>query len=140
MNLNLLTDSTSKMTFSVRSLMFATFLVAWVLAVNNGLRTPYGWLTAIPLAYSAPLLLLNLRVIFGGVVGSLLFAFSGELLNQFDYGDIRHWLVVIVFAAYGFACGAGVHAILQKKYLFGAIVFLASVATLAYCMFLPISA
>lgn len=134
-NLNERATDNTKMNFSVRSLLFATFLVAWVLAVNTGLSQPYGWLTAIPLVYSAPLLLLNYRTILGGLAGlggALLFGAIGEIVNGWPHNRLEHWLAMVVFVAYGFACGTAVHSILLKTYILGTIVFLASAATLAY--------
>lgn len=124
--------SKTQFKFSVRSLLFATFLVAWVLAVNNGLAQPWGWMTAIPLAYSAPLVLLNLRTILGGVIGAFALGAIGEIGNGWEHSKIEHWRAVIVFVAYGFACGVAIQSIIQKKYILGTTVFLASVLTLVY--------
>lgn len=126
--------------FSVRSLLFATFLVAWVLAVNNALANPYGWLTSIPLAYSAPLLLMNPRTILGGGIGALMFGVIGELGIGWPHYELRYWLAIIVFVAYGFACGAAVHAIFLKRYVVGTTIFFASATTLIYNVMYPVNA
>lgn len=105
-----------------------------MLTVNNGLAQPYGWLTAIPLAYSAPLVLLNFRTILGGIIGAFALGAIGEIGNGWEHDRIEHWLADIAFVAYGFACGVALQSIFQKKYILGTIVFLASVVTLVYTL------
>ena len=113
--------------YSLRTLLFATALIAWILGVNNWLGDPYGWMTAIPLALGLPVFILRPWSFVGGIAGFVVFALFGEFfIIGWDKTDPEYLPCLVTIGGYGLACGAGALAFFLRLRVLGGITCLSA--------------
>ena len=129
----------SKKQFSIRTLMLATLIVAWTLAVNSWLGEGYGWRTAIPCGLIAGfVLLVSFQTAIGCVIGSFILAVIGYL---FIVGHTppspEFFKAMLIVSAFGGAAGCSLHAIALRYWKTGLIAFL--ISTVAFIVILKLN-
>lgn len=112
--------------YSLRTLLFTTALIAWILAVNNWLGDPYGWLTAIPLALGLPIFILRPWTFVGAIVGFAAFALIGDLfIIGWDESAPQYLPCLITVGGYGLTCGSCIHAFFLRLRSLACVIFIA---------------
>ena len=124
--------------FSIRSMMVATFVVSWALAVNGWLGDGYGWRTAIACGiFGIVVLLVDFRTVLGLLIGSLALSLIAYLfIIEHQPPSPQFYKAMIVMASYGAAGGVGVHAIVLGKRRAGAFALVLAVAAFAAILYL----
>ncbi|MEM7478353.1 MAG: hypothetical protein AAF483_25505 [Planctomycetota bacterium] len=121
-----------KQSYSLRTLMFSTALIAWILGVNNWLGEPYGWLTAIPLIIGLPVFILRPMSFRGGIIGFVFFALIGEFfIIGWNKSDPQYLPCLVTVGGYGLCCAAGIHACFLGLRFLGSAVSVLAVAAFA---------
>ena len=132
MNKTLEDTESKRTTYSLRTLLFFTALIAWILGINNWLGDPFGWLTAIPLALGLPVFILRPWSFLGGIAGFVVFALIGEFfLIRWDRSDPEYLPCLVTVGGYGLTCGAGAVAFFLRLRILGGITCLSAIVAFA---------
>jgi hypothetical protein len=127
--------------FTTAALLFVMTLVAWILAVNRWLGPPYGWMTAIPLAIVALLVLITRgRAAVGTVVGFTALCLLGYfLIIGWEPTDPRFLKSLVCLGSFGGAAGGSIHALFMKRWIVGSLSLIASIVSFAAILMAPIA-
>ena len=119
----------SQYQFTLASLFVLTLLVACILSLYRCLGPAYGLVSAIPLGIIAVLLLrTRWHCTIGTVIGSVILPLVGlYLIIGFDRSDPRFLKAVVTLGSFGGAFGAGLHAIILKRWIIGSILLAVSI-------------
>ena len=117
-------------------MLLATFVVSWVLAVNQWLEEEYGWRTAIPCGiFGGILFLVDWRTIFGTLIGFGVMALVGyAFIVGYDPPSPRFFKAMLVVTSFGGAAGSSINAIVLRRRLIGGIGLMTSIVS--FCVIL----
>jgi hypothetical protein len=119
--------------FTIRSLLGAILITSWTLAVNRWLGSPYGWITAIPVAMVGVLVLRTSGwALLGGIIGFVAMTLIGLFfIIGWPPSDPRFMKSVVAVGSYGAAGGASLHAMALKQWILGTLLLIATIVVFA---------
>ena len=117
--------------FSLKWLLLATLIVAWVLSINNWLSDGYGWRTAVACGiFGGMVALVDKRTATGALVGFMVMGIVGYF---FIVGhrppSLKFYKAMLIVVAYGGAVGSGVSAMLLKRPIVGGLASIIALVT-----------
>jgi hypothetical protein len=126
--------------FGLSSLLVLTLLVACILSVYRCLGPVYGLLSAIPLGFVAVLILAtHWRCAVGTLVGAFILALIGyRWVVGFSVYDPHFAKAMVTLTSYGAAWGAGVHAVLVRRWILGGLLLVISIVVFVVILNVPI--
>lgn len=129
------TEAKKKITFSIRSLLYATTLIAVVVATFSSLDAPYKWLFILPASLALMIWIVNPWTLIGGLLGFLALAVLGELwLIGWAKSDNRYLPSLIVVGTHGSALGSAVQALACRLWILGAIALILAVVVFIFVL------